>query len=261
MKIKKVQLFIGLLLSIIFVSNANANETNTVVSGTTTETVYFGQGEIGGFAVVNPETGIVHGVITGSIEYFGNNDRTMESEYMGCPVGCLIIQQSTADQNGNVVGIRTQQNSNETVTYNQERNIFQISEPNIVQSQTVIESFSNTSTIETNIDVFRSMRVYEFGVQNFSNTDAVFQMTEVAPPQNTSAQISATTKQYACEESAILCSSTRSVSSNTLTDESVSFNERSTVVQVETKIIAEAKNKIREQISLILTMLERWIID
>lgn len=233
-----------LILSTISITNANAGETGEA---------------IGGFAVVNPETGVVHGVITGSIEYFGGNNRTMESEYMGCPAGCLIVQQSTSSQDGNVVGVRSQENKE--VVYVQERNVFQVHEFDTNQTQTITESASNSSAVETNIAVSRSVRVYEFGVQDFTNTNGQFQMTEVAPPQNTSAQISATTKQYACEESAILCSSTRSVSSNTLTDESVSFNERSTVVQVETKIIAEAKNKIREQISLILTMLERWIID
>jgi hypothetical protein len=45
-------------------------------SGTTPPTQT--QSAVGGFAVVNPETGVVHGVIVGSIEYFGGNDRTME---------------------------------------------------------------------------------------------------------------------------------------------------------------------------------------
>jgi hypothetical protein len=216
---------------------------------------------IGGFAVVNPETGIVHGVITGSIEYFGGNNRTMGHEYMGCPAGCLIVQQSTADQNGNVIGVRTQQSGNEVVTYSQERNVFQVSEPNTIQNQTVIESSSNTSTVETNVNVSRSVRVYEFGVQDFTNTNAAFQMTEVAPPQNTSAEVSATTKEFICEESEILCSSNRGTLSNILADESIMFNERSTASEVETKVITEAKNKIRQQLSLIFNMLEKWILN
>jgi hypothetical protein len=245
---KKILGVLSLTLTILTLS------TNSAQAGETGEA-------IGGFAVVNPETGIVHGVITGSIEYFGGNNRTMGSEYMGCPAGCLIVQQSTADQNSNVAGVRTQQNGNEIVTYNQERNVFQVIESNTTQSEVVIESSSTNSAVETNINVSRSVRVYEFGVQDFTNNNAVFEMTEIAPPQNTSVEIFAKTTEFVCEESNLLCSSTRSNSSNILVDESVSFNERSTAVQVETKIIVEAKNKIREQLSLILSMLEKWIIN
>lgn len=250
-------LIIAILIPTIFVSNANAQETiyhyPDGTSSTTPPTPT--QAAVGGFAVVNPETGVVHGVITGNIEHF-NNNKTMGHEYMGCPAGCLIIQQSTSDQNGNVAGV-----AGPNVTYNQDRNVFQSVQTNTVQSQTITEFASNSLAIETDINIFHSVQVYEFGVQDFTNSNGQFQMNEVAPPQNTSAQVSATTKEYACEESAILCSSSRSALSNTLINESVFFNERSTAVQVETKIIAEAKNKIREQISLILTMLERWILN
>jgi hypothetical protein len=119
---------------------------------------------------------------------------------------------------------------------------------------------SNSSFIETDIIVSRSARFYEFGVQDLVSTNGNFQLTEVEPPQNTSAQISATTKQFLCEESEFLCSSRNSTSSNILVDESIYFNERSTASQVETKIILEAKNKIKEQLGLILSMLEKWII-
>ena len=46
-----------------------------------------------------------------------------------------------------------------------------------------------------------------------------------------------------------------------LSDESVLFAERATSVQVNEKVITEAKSKIKEQISLILSMLERWLLD
>jgi hypothetical protein len=86
-------------------------------------------------------------------------------------------------------------------------------------------------------------------------------MTEVAPAQNTSAQIGATTKEYACSDREMICSRTLSSSSKTIVEESVSFSERSTSAQVQEKVIAEAKNKVREQISLILSMLERWLLN
>jgi hypothetical protein len=211
---------------------------------------------VGGFAVVNPETGVVHGVIVGSIEYFGGNNRTMSHEYMGCPAGCLIIQQSTADQNGNVAGVH-----GPNVTYNQERNVFRSVQSNTSQTQSVSESTSSTSAVETEINVSRSTRVYEFGVQDFTNTNGQFQFTEVAPPQNTSAQVLATTRAYECEEAALICSSRISNSSTTVNQESTTFDERKSSDQVLAQVVAEAKNKIREHVSLILSMLERWIID
>ena len=47
--------------------------------------------------------GYVCGVIVGNA-YFGNNDRTMTSEYMGCPVGSPIIFQTKPSPTGNVAG-------------------------------------------------------------------------------------------------------------------------------------------------------------
>lgn len=223
-------------------------------SGTTPPTP--AQSAVGGFAVVNPETGVVHGVIVGSVAYFGGNNRTMGSEYMGCPAGCLIVQQSTSNQSGNVAGIY-----GSNVTYNDNRNVFQVAQSNTTQSQTVTESASNTSAIETEVSVSRSVRNYEFGVQDFTNTNGVFQMIEVAPAQNTSVQITATTKEYICEESSVICSKRVNNTLTILNEEITLFTERKTSEQVLAHIVEESKVKIREQISLILSMLERWIIN
>jgi hypothetical protein len=211
---------------------------------------------LGGYAVVDPSTGVVHGVIVAnSSDPFGNGG-VMPHEYMGCPAGCIIVQQSTADQNGNVAGVH-----GPNVTYNQERNVFQMEQSNSSQSQTVIESASNSSSVETEINVNRSSRVYEFGVQDFTNTNGQFQFNEVSPSQNTKASVSATTKEFVCEESSIICSKRISNNSTTLNEEVTSFSERKTSEQVQAQVVAEAKVKIREQISLILSMLERWIIE
>ena len=240
MKNKLIALFIGILLPIVSVSNSNANENSDAV---------------GGYAVVDPKTGVVHGVIVASsADPFGNGG-VMPNEYLGCPAGCLIVQQSTADKNGNVAGIQ-----GPNVTYNDNRNVFKVTEPNTIQNQTIIEFASNTSAIETEVSVSLSASNYEFGVQVFTNTDGTFQMPEVAPDQNISAKIAATTKEYACNNTETICSSRTSNGSNILVDELVSFNERSTAVQVETKIITEVKNKIKEQLALILSMLGKWLI-
>ena len=212
--------------------------------------------EAGGYAVVNPETGVVHGVIVASSADPFENGGTMPIPYMGCPVGCVIVQQSTASSTGNVAGVH-----GPNVIFNSNTGTFSQTITDETQVQTVTESSSNTSAVETQVGVSTSTRVYEFGVQDLRNTDGAFQMTEVAPAQNTSALVTATTRNYVCTDREMLCSFRTSNSSNILVDESVSFSERSNAVQVETKIITEAKNKIREQLSLILSMLERWILN
>ena len=258
---KTLSILLALGISILSINNANAEGTiyyyGDGTSGTTPPTP--AQSAVGGFAVVNPETGVVHGVIVGSIEYFGGNDRTMGHEYMGCPAGCLIVQQSTADQNGNVAGVRSQENKE--VTYVQERNIFQVREFDITQTQTVTDSASESLAVETDVTVSRSARVYEFGVQNFTNSNGQFQYNEVAPSQNTSAQISTITKEFVCEESGFVCSQRMSSASTTLGEETISFSERKTTQQVLAQAVAEARTKIQEQINLILSMLGRWTLN
>ena len=254
-------ILISLILPTTFTSTANAGETiyhyGDGTSGKTPPTP--AQAAVGGFAVVNPETGVVHGVITGSVEYFNNNNRTMGSEYMGCSAGCLIVQQSTSTQDGNVVGFASTDTRN--VSYIEDRNVFQVEQFNTVQSQTVTEFASNSSTIETEIKTSRSSIFYEFGVQDFRNSDGQFQMNEVAPPQNTSAQVLATTKEFVCEEAGVICSQRLSNASTTLGEEVISFSERKTSEQVLAQGVTEARTKIREQIDLILSMLGKWIIN
>lgn len=261
---KKILSILGIVLLLPIVSSPIVNAGEIIyhygdgTSGTTPPTPT--QAAVGGFAVVNPETGVVHGVITGSVEYFSNNNRTINSDFMGCSASCQIIMQSTATQNGNVVGLRSQENGL-SVIYDQNRNIFQVSEPNVTEGRLIVESTSNTLTTETEILVTRSAGTYEFGVQDLRNNTGQFQMTEVVPFQNTSAKIAAITKEYVCADREMLCARSTSGSTTILVDESVSFNERSTGTQVLEKVILEAKNKVKEQINLILTMLGKWIIE
>jgi hypothetical protein len=59
---------------------------------------------VGGWAVVNPETGFVHGVIVATIETFNARNGLMPSDYMGCGSGCLLRFQTRATSDGNVAG-------------------------------------------------------------------------------------------------------------------------------------------------------------
>jgi hypothetical protein len=58
----------------------------------------------------------------------------------------------------------------------------------------------------------------------------------------------------------MVCSRTLSNGSSVIVNESISFNQRSTSDQILQKVVSEARNKIRQQLDLILSMLEKWII-
>jgi hypothetical protein len=63
--------------------------------------------EIGGWAVVDPETNNVHGVIVCSESFCGEKGTlggVMPHEYMGCKSGCVLRFQSNATSDGNVAG-------------------------------------------------------------------------------------------------------------------------------------------------------------
>jgi hypothetical protein len=110
---------------------------------------------VGGFAVVD-SSGVVRGVIVGDINYFGNNDKVMDTEYMGCPVGCSIILQTTADNNGNVSGYRTDEAT--VTTYDSQNKIFTVAQNNeivkTIASPSVVKS--DSATIITSVDVYIS---------------------------------------------------------------------------------------------------------
>jgi hypothetical protein len=61
---------------------------------------------VGGWAVVDPATGNVHGVIVGTIETFNSVQARggMGHEYMGCHANCVLRFQTRATADGNVAG-------------------------------------------------------------------------------------------------------------------------------------------------------------
>ena len=100
----------------------------TIASGSSQGTQSFTNAPaVGGFAVVHPD-GHVCGVIVGSIAYFGGNDRTMESEFMGCPIGAKIIFQTQQSASGNVAGYSGDGTAGQPqVTYDSSSNTFSVS--------------------------------------------------------------------------------------------------------------------------------------
>lgn len=76
---------------------------------------------VGGWAVVDPETGNVHGVIVGTIDTFRSTEARggMGSSYMGCHANCVLRFQTRATPDGNVAGYhgtqtRVDENGNAT---------------------------------------------------------------------------------------------------------------------------------------------------
>jgi hypothetical protein len=65
---------------------------------------------VGGWAVVDPSTGKVHGVVVCNAAACGpegNQGGVTTHSYMGCPAGCVYRFQSRAQASGNVVGIHS----------------------------------------------------------------------------------------------------------------------------------------------------------
>lgn len=58
----------------------------------------------GGWAVVDPETGKVHGVIVGTLNTYNSRNGTIGHEYMGCSANCVLRYQTGASSTGNVSG-------------------------------------------------------------------------------------------------------------------------------------------------------------
>jgi len=59
---------------------------------------------VGGWAVVDPITGNVHGVIVATIETFRERNGVIGHEYMGCASNCVLRFQTRVTDDGNVAG-------------------------------------------------------------------------------------------------------------------------------------------------------------
>lgn len=68
----------------------------------------------------------------------------MPNEYMGCPAGCRLVLQTSADpQTGNVAGWRSQEGTD--VVYNERTNTFAVQQSNQVSPTLIITPPSSTS--------------------------------------------------------------------------------------------------------------------
>jgi len=94
---------------------------------------------VGGWAVID-SAGKVYGVIVCDNAVCGTSGSwggVMPVEYMGCPIGCRLVLQTSADpQTGNVAGWRSQEGTD--VIYNSSSNTFSVQQTNQSQSTLII---------------------------------------------------------------------------------------------------------------------------
>ena len=102
-----------------------------VSSPSASSTPVNGLAGVGGWAVID-STGKVYGVIVCDNSVCGANGSwggVMPVEYMGCPAGCRLVLQTSADpQTGNVAGWRSQAGTD--VFYNEQTNTFSVQQRN-----------------------------------------------------------------------------------------------------------------------------------
>jgi hypothetical protein len=134
-------------------STVSLVETSTSVSAptptpssTSSSAPVNGLAGIGGWAVID-SSGKVYGVIVCDNSVCGTSGSwggVMPVEYMGCPAGCRLVLQTSADpQTGNVAGWRSQEGTD--VVYNERTNTFAVQQNNQVSPTLIITPPSSTS--------------------------------------------------------------------------------------------------------------------
>ena len=101
---------------------------------------------VGGWAVID-SAGKVYGVIVCDNAVCGTSGSwggVMPVEYMGCPIGCRLVLQTSADpQTGNVAGWRSQEGTD--VIYDSSSNTFSVQQTNQSQPTLIITPPSSSS--------------------------------------------------------------------------------------------------------------------
>ena len=120
---------------------------------------------VGGWAVVDPDTGRVHGVIVGTIESFNSVEARggMGHEYMGCHSECVLRFQTSSDPDtGNVAGWGSTSGDEVVVTYNEPEDNFTVDERWRASSD---EPATDVSIIEPGRGIV-SRKVTDLGVED-----------------------------------------------------------------------------------------------
>ena len=146
---------------------------------------------VGGWAVID-SAGKVYGVVVCDEAVCGTSGSwhgVMPVEYMGCPIGCRLVLQTSADpQTGNVAGWRSQEGID--VIYDSSSNTFSVQQTNQLQptliitppsansysfatpvNQLVVPSPSDSSTVSTETSTVSSYSVAPSGISESSTAN------------------------------------------------------------------------------------------
>jgi len=127
-------------------SQSSSSSSQPLVTGTIANTNIpsINSNNLGGFAIVD-SNGIVYDVVIAKVSDFGNNDKMLQQEYMGCPIGCRIIWQTQADSNGSVNRYISSNLTN--VTYNYSEKTFYEKENGVVITKIIAPEATKTNNI------------------------------------------------------------------------------------------------------------------
>jgi hypothetical protein len=231
---KKVLILIGSLFFIVSSMNTSFADAN-------------------GYAVVNPETGVVHGVISADSDDPFNNGGVMPVSYMGCPEGCLIVKQSTSDNSGNVSGMH-----GENVTYSATTERFTVLEQNTVSSDIVSSTQSNTELVETSVNVY-NYRVYDFGIQDLKNQES-FELNEVVLDGTNPAKVTAEKNTWNCLNNSQSCVKNNTLSKSNEILESILLKETRTNEQLVVEFYNKQLNILLANINKVILKLQKLIL-
>jgi hypothetical protein len=150
----KVIIFLSLALSIFFISPSYANGETLYCQGMvcTTTPPTPATNPVATFAVVDENNKVVN-IIAGSLNYFGNNDKTV-SNHPGCSDGCKIILQAPSDPGSfNTAGYTS--SGSVVVTHNPVANTFDVKDADVLtKTITAPEITQNDSgTVVTTLSV------------------------------------------------------------------------------------------------------------
>lgn len=210
--------------------------------------------EQGGWAVIDPETNIVHGVIVCDEAFCGQNGTlggVMPEAYQGCKAGCILRLQTKADENGNVTGLSGHSYSPDgsvsndgSVRYNPSDQTYDITKSNadgsIVQKTKLIPSktFADGKNISTGFENIKTK-----STQIVDNETAV---TETIKDNINDTSVSVEVKLSNIPDKTLGYESVESALNNIDSDIDKTINDMSINDGVVISTIKELTNKVKE---------------
>jgi hypothetical protein len=137
---------------------------------------------VGGWAVID-STGKVYGVIVCDNSVCGASGSwggVMPVEYMGCPAGCRLVLQTSADpQTGNVAGWRSQEGTD--VVYNEQTNTFSVQQSN-QSTPTLVITPPTSTTLSFSTPVNQQARIFDTTTATSETPTVINETSTVVTP-------------------------------------------------------------------------------